>query len=48
VRVPFLGASDGRRFLVEFDHGEQPGDEIAALACDGIPHEMLGSWNPDL
>jgi len=46
VRVPFLGTSDGRRFLVEFDHVERPGHEIAREACAGVPHEHLGSWDP--
>lgn len=46
VRVPFLGASDGKRFLVEFDHHSRPGHEIAAEACAGLPHEHLGSWSP--
>jgi len=46
VRVPFLGASDGKRFLVEFDHPTRPGDEIAAEACSGVSHEHLGSWDP--
>jgi len=46
VRVPFLGSSDGRRFLVEFDHVERVGREIAEEACEGILYEHLGSWNP--
>lgn len=45
VRVPFLGAADGRRFVVEFDHAES-GAEIVREACNGVPHEFLGTWDP--
>ena len=47
VRVPFLGSSDGRRFLVEFDHAGRAGCEIAEEACAGVAYEHLGSWHPD-
>lgn len=47
VRVPFLGASDGRRFLVEFDHRGRPGRDVAREACGSLEHRFLGSWTPD-
>lgn len=44
VRAPFLGARDGRTFLVEFDHPGQAGDELAKRALGDLPFQMLGSW----
>lgn len=44
ARVPFLGSEDGRRFLVEFDHGTDAGPAIVELAFAGLPHRSLGSW----
>jgi hypothetical protein len=44
VRAPFLGARDGRTFLVEFDHPGQTGVDLAERACGEMPFQMLGSW----
>ncbi len=46
ARVPYLGSEDGTRYLVEFDHAEGAGGEIAAQACAALPHRCLGSWKP--
>lgn len=44
VRAPFLGARDGRTFLIEFDHPSAQGEDIARRACGQLPFQMLGSW----
>ena len=46
VRVPFLGAPDGKRFLVEFDHKHGAGESISKMACSSLPNEFLGTWSP--
>lgn len=48
ARVPFLGSSDGKRFLVEFDHRPGQGIAMAAAVLEGLPHRVLGSWSPPL
>ena len=45
VRSPFLGARDGRTFLVEFDHPGLLGEELVKRACGQLPFQMLGSWD---
>ena len=45
VRAPFVGARDGRTFLVEFDHPEARGVEIAEQALARVPFRLLGSWD---
>jgi len=45
VRAPFVGARDGRTFLVEFDHPAERGQDIAAQALSKVPFRMLGSWD---
>lgn len=45
VRAPFLGARDGRTFLVEFDHPGAAGEDIVRRACGALPFQMLGSWS---
>lgn len=44
VRAPFLGARDGRTFLIEFDHPTAQGEDIARRACGNLPFRMVGSW----
>jgi len=44
VRAPFLGARDGRTFLIEFDHPTAQGEDIARRACGNLPFRMIGSW----
>jgi len=46
VRVPFLGAEDGRRFVVEFDHRGGSGRQVAERACGNLSHRFLGAWTP--
>ncbi len=46
VRVPFLGAEDGRRFVVEFDHRAGSGRQVAEEACGNLLHRFLGAWTP--
>ena len=46
TRSPFLGAQDGARFLVEFDHQPGVGVDIASSSADRPPHRFLGSWRP--
>ena len=47
VRVPLLGAEDGERFLLEFDHpAGPPGAELARTVSGRLPHRFLGSWVP--
>jgi len=45
VRAPFVGARDGRTFLVEFDHPEARGADIAEQALARVPFRVLGSWD---
>ena len=47
VRAPFLGSSDGKRYLVEFDHRAGLGPEMVERACARLPHRYLGSWDPE-
>jgi len=47
VRAPFLGSSDGTRYLVEFDHRAGFGPELVERACSRLPHRYLGSWDPE-
>lgn len=47
VRVPYLGSSDGRLHLIEFDHRPGFGPELCERACARLPHRFLGSWTPD-
>jgi len=47
VRAPFLGASDGTQYLVEFDHRAGLGPEMAERALARLPHRYLGSWDPE-
>ena len=46
TRSPFLGAQDGARFLVEFDHEPGGGADIADSSADRPHHRFLGSWRP--
>lgn len=48
ARVPFLGSSDGSRYVIEFDHRAGEGAAIAAAALADLPHHFLGSWSPPL
>ena len=45
VRAPFMGSRDGCNFLIEFDHPNQRGDEIARAVLDKLPYRMLGTWS---
>ena len=45
TRSPFLGAQDGARFLVEFDHEPGGGSTIAGSSAERR-HRYLGSWRP--
>lgn len=47
VRAPYLGSSDGTRYLVEFDHRAGLGPEMVERACARLPHRYLGSWDPE-
>jgi prephenate dehydratase len=46
TRSPFLGAQDGARFLVEFDHDPGGGMDIAGSSSERPRHRFLGSWRP--
>ncbi len=46
TRAPFLCSADATGYLVEFDHPEGAGTEIAERACDGLPNRLLGCWTP--
>jgi len=48
ARVPFLGSSDGTRFLVEFDHRPGEGPKLARETLESLPHRFLGSWLPPM
>ena len=45
VRAPFMGTRDGCNFVIEFDHPDQRGDEIARAVLDKLPYRKLGSWS---
>jgi len=45
TRAPLLRCSDGQHFVLEFDHPAGCGAAIAAEACEGVPHRLLGSWS---
>ena len=45
VRAPFMGTRDGYNFVIEFDHPDQCGDEIAKAVLDKVPYRKLGSWS---
>ena len=45
TRAPLLRCSDGEHYVLEFDHPPGCGAAIAAEACDGVSHRLLGSWS---
>ena len=46
ARSPFLGAEDGERFVVEFDHEAGLGAERVLSRLGLAEHRILGSWRP--